>query len=205
MILEFIEFAGDPGHPQPPRVSLIHQEATRRIDEFLAGEMADKLPGFVPSDFEEVAKVLTSLARSNLPNGKIFVEWGSGFGVAALMAAELGFEAYGIEFEHALVTEAEKLAKDFEVDVEFALGSFVPRGAQDLIDFGEGPEWLKFGGFDGHDDLELDPADVDVVFAYPWPGEAEVLKEIFDRISDVGALLLTWNGIDGIELHRKTN
>ena len=40
--------------------------------------------------------------------------------------------------------------------------------------------WLITDADDGYEELELDPNDFDVVFAYPWPGE-EYLVTSFVR------------------------
>ena len=39
--------------------------------------------------------------------------------------------------------------------------------------------WLTTTGPDGYDELELEPDDFDVVFAYPWPGEEQVIFDLF--------------------------
>jgi hypothetical protein len=49
----------------------------------------------------------------------------------------------------------------------------------------------------------LDPDDFDVVFAYPWPGEEQVIFDLFAGSTAVGALLLTYHGLEGLRLHRK--
>ena len=188
---------------QSDRVKNLIEEANRRIDSFVDDRGVHPLVGFVPSDFDEVYSALYAISR--IREG-YFVEWGSGFGVATLLAAELGFEAGGIEIQADLVNEAERLAEDFEIDAEFIVGSYVPPDAQDLIDLTEGPEWLEHGGQDGHGLLDIDPMDIDVVFAYPWPGEAEVIEALFERLTSPGAILFTWNGLDGMRilLHRSS-
>ncbi len=182
---------------QGSRVKNLIQEANQRIDDFVHGRGTSPLVGFVPSDFDEVYSALHAISR--IRSG-YFVEWGSGFGVATLLASELGFEAGGIEIQPDLVEEAERLATDFELDAEFVVASYVPPDAQDLIDLTEGPEWLEHGGQDGHGLLDIDPSDVDVVFAYPWPGEAEVIEALFERLTEPGAILFTWNGLDGMRI-----
>ena len=58
-------------------------------------------------------------------------------------------------------------------------------------------------GPNGYDELELEPDDFDVVFAYPWPGEEQVIFDLFDDCAAVGALLLTYHGINDLRLQRK--
>ena len=50
-------------------------------------------------------------------------------------------------------------------------------------------------------DLEID--DFDTIFAYPWPGEQRVIERLFDRFASDGALLMTYNGTDGVRLFRR--
>ena len=39
--------------------------------------------------------------------------------------------------------------------------------------------------------------------AYPWPGEEQVIFDLFTDYAAVGALLLTYHGQDGVRLARK--
>ena len=181
--------------PIPDDVSRLIDDASARIDDFVAIRIDHPLPAFVPCEFTAVYRVLRSLAASM--QGGCFVEWGAGFGVVATLAAKLGFDARGIEIQPELVDAAKDLATDHGANVAFACGSFVPHEAQDLIDQTEWPSWLEAGGHDGHDDIEVDPRDIDLVFAFPWPGESHVIESIFERVCSPGARLLTWGSIDG--------
>ncbi|MFT7617358.1 MAG: hypothetical protein ACI97A_000994 [Planctomycetota bacterium] len=196
MALKELEFPIPIVSPPTDFKSLI-DEANDRIEHFVRGRGERPLVGFVPSDFHEVYSAILAISKDRMGS---FVEWGSGFGVATLIAAKLGFDAGGIEIQPDLVDQAERLAEDFEIDAEFVCGSYVPPESQDVIDNADGPEWLEPGGQDGHGFLDVDPEDIDVVFAYPWPGETEVIEELFGRITSPGALLLTWNGLDGMRV-----
>ena len=44
---------------------------------------------------------------------------------------------------------------------------------------------------------------MDVVFSYPWPGEEQVIFDVFEASAAVGALLLTYHGQEGMKLQRK--
>ena len=142
------------------------READRRIDVF---QDACRVPGFVPSDYSTAYRVLRSVAESGLTRGRQFCEWGSGFGVIACLAAMLDFDSCGVEVESILVEEARKLADDFELPVEFAAGSYVPRGAEDRIHRGGSYSWFSTEGDYAYEDLGLDPRDMDVVFATRGP------------------------------------
>ncbi len=52
-------------------------------------------------------------------------------------------------------------------------------------------------------DLDLEPEDFDLVYAYPWPGEEKVIFDLFESCASVGALLLTFHSQDGLRLQRK--
>src|SRR4029079_19467023 len=106
-------------------------------------------------------------------------EWGSGFGVVACLAAMLDFDAVGIEIESDLVDEAQQLADDFDLPVEFFCGGFIPRGS--AIHAGSGYSWLSTDESTGDGVLGLDPDDFDVTFAYPWPDEEGATETLFER------------------------
>ncbi len=177
-------------------------EAERRIEEF-NGEC--RVPGFIPSDYGRVYRVLRDLAAGSLAPGTRFCEFGSGFGVVAGLAAMLGFDASGIEIEPELVDAARQLADDFALPVEFVCGSFIPPGGEDCADGVRNTfSWLTVHADDAYGELGLDPDDFDVIFAYPWPDEESVIERLFDRYAGVGAVLVTFHGGDDIRLRRKT-
>jgi len=157
----------------PDDVRALLREAAQRIARF---RRAQPLPRFVPSDFDLVYATLRTLSTAGVAPGRRFTEWGSGFGVAACLAALLGFEAQGIEIEPDLVAAARQLADHFQLPVTFVCGRF-DRAA---------------------------PIDSDVIFAYPWPDEERAIEELFERHAAAGAILLTYRGIDGLRVQRKT-
>jgi hypothetical protein len=186
--------------PIPPDVRRFLREADRRIDGF---EMAGRVTGFVPSNYDGAYQVLRTLAGSNLPRGRQFCEWGSGFGVVASLAAMLDFDACGIEIDGGLVARARRLADDFELAVEFVHGSFVPPGAEGRVHTGGTYSWLTTEGDQAYEELGLDPDDMDVVFAYPWPDEEGITEELFERHAGPGAILVTFHGENDFRLRRK--
>ena len=185
-----------------PAVHRFLETCARAVDLYL--DRADAEPGFVPSDYGLAYRALRSVKEQGLAPGRCFCEWGSGLGVVTLLAASLGFRAHGIEFDGELVARARALAQQHpRWPVEFAQGSFVPPGAEDLCGDVEEFAWLQPGGRDGWDLLELDPDEVDVVYAYPWPGEESVLDEMFEGAAADGALLVTFHGREGMRVRRK--
>jgi hypothetical protein len=184
--------------PVPADVRAFLREAERRIDEF---QQHARVPGFVPSDFASVYRLLRALSSANLP-GNLFCEWGSGFGVVACLAAMLDFDAVGIEIEADLVNAAQKLADDFELPVEFVCGSFIPKGGGIYADVRGGYAWLHTDETRSNG-LGLDTNDFDMIFAYPWPDEEGATEKLFDRFARDGALLVTYHGGDDLRLRRK--
>jgi hypothetical protein len=188
--------------PIPISVASLLVDAKRQI-EALENESRVAIPAFVPSDFELVYRGLVSIKSANLATGRRFMEWGSGLGVVTCLAALVGFEAVGIEIEPKLVRMADRLAHKHGIAAHFVCGNFVPPGAEAHYESFGDITWLAGGGPDGYEQLALDPDDFDVVFAYPWPGEEQVIFDLFNSSAAVGALLLTYHGQDGLRLKRK--
>jgi predicted O-methyltransferase YrrM len=186
----------------PPDVGRLLSEARRYIAQ-LEEETRASIPAFVPSDFELVYRALVAINSSSVATGRRFVEWGSGAGVVTCLASLVGFDAVGIEIESKLVERARELAREQGIATQFAIGSFVPHGAQPSIDGMGDVSWLSLGGADGYAELELDPDDFDLVFAYPWPGEEQVIFDLFIDTAAIGALLLTYHGLEGLRLQRR--
>jgi len=184
----------------PPEVRRFLREADRRIDDF---QLWAKVPAFVPSYYEGVFRVLRAVNDNLLSRGTRFCEWGSGFGVATCLASMLEFDACGIEIEAELVIEARRLADDYALTAEFVIGSFVPRGGESRVYSAGEYAWLTTDADYAYDELGLDPRDMDLIFAYPWPDEEGVTGELFDRYAGAGAVLVTYHGGDDFRLRRK--
>lgn len=163
--------------------------------------------GFVPSCPATVYEALNAIERESLAPGSTFCEWGSGLGIATLLAAAIGFKAYGIEIDRDLHDCSRELAVRLELQAEFIHGSFVPQGAERLVDRAyascEGELSLDTEADDAYKDLGMEVCDFDIVFAYPWPNDEALTAAIFDKFAAVGALLLTFADPDRIRLRRK--
>lgn len=188
----------------PTAVESFLRDADERIELFQQARKDTPVVGFVPSDFPTVYHSLAALAELNLASGHRFLEWGSGAGVVTCLAATLGFDAVGIEIEPELVTVACGLAEDHDIGVQFVCGSFVPDSAQALLEQQEDITWLRSDGSNAYEELGLEPDDFDVVFAYPWPGEEQIVFNLFAKTAAVGALLVTYHGQEGIRVARKS-
>jgi hypothetical protein len=185
----------------PANVAALLADAREQIEQ-LEDDSRASIPAFVPSDFELVYRALAGIKTGNLATGRRFLEWGSGTGVVSCLATWLGFDAAGIEIEPKLVRLAEQLARKHRIATQFACGSFVPAGSEPHLDLAADVAWLSSGGNDGYELLELEPDDFDIVYAYPWPGEEQVIFDLFADLAAVGALLLTYHGQEGIRLQR---
>ena len=188
----------------PVEVQRLLHDARVRADSFIETHKDNPAAGFVPSDYELVYAALKTLHDSAgvLP-GRMFCEWGSGMGVIASLAALIGFDSIGIEIDARLVQASRSLACDHGIDVQFVEGSYVPDGHHCEEDFDESHVMTLEQGHAAYDELGLDPDDFDCVFAYPWPGEDDVVTAVFDRYAARGAVLLTYHGQDGILARRK--
>ena len=206
MSLVDIEISNN-GSVLPDEFVAFLREADLRVSQFLETSHL-RATGFVPSDFKKVYHALQAITDANLAPGTSLCEWGSGLGVVASLAAMLEFKPCGIEIEKDLVDASRRLADDFGLPVEFVQGSFIPSGAESCAeeayaDNNAEYSWLIRDADDGYEELELDPDDFDVVFAYPWPGEEYLITSLFEKYAAEGALLLTYNDLDSVRLRRK--
>ena len=189
--------------PAPPEVARFIVDAQSRIDSFIESHLGEPIYSFVPSDFPLVYGALRHVAGERLAPGPLFCEWGSGAGVVACLAAMVGFDACGIEVEADLVELSTRLARHYQLKADFCHGNLVPHGGQKIAEEVGEFEWLAISGPDPYDQMDLEIDDFDIVFAYPWPGEERVIERLFDRFASDGALLMTYNGAEGVRLFRR--
>jgi hypothetical protein len=152
---------------------------------------------FVAADYDRVLRALRGLYRP----GMSFLEWGSATGVITIMAELVGYDACGIELDASLVDTAKELAARHGARAQFARGSFLPAGYryrsasgdERLGTIGEGPSgYLELGR----------PLDTfDLVFGYPWSGEAEMMHDLMRAYGRKDTLLLL-HGMTDVELYR---
>ena len=186
--------------PLPQRIRSILNAADQLIDEL---DSTGRVTGFVPSDYPAAYHLLQGLMASNVARGSRFCEWGSGFGVVTSLASELGFDACGIESDAELVERARELAADFDLAADFVHGSFVPVNAESRIHAVGSYAWLTTEADFAYEELGEEIADLDIVYAYPWPDEEQVTEALFDRYAGMGAILITYHGEAGFRVRRK--
>lgn len=184
----------------PHDVAAMLAEGARRCDAFFAAGLDRRYPRYLPSNPTAIYSAIVSLQKSDQLRGNLFCEWGSGFGIATCMASLLGFEAYGIEIEEELADLSTQLAHDLNIPVEILCTSYLPEGYEECEGVGGKdllpPEATTSGGvkidttpvYDG-----LDPDEVDLFCVYPWPGQEELMMDLFQAVSSEGSILLIYN------------
>lgn len=195
----------------PDRIVGLLAEADARIERYFGRYPKKRVPRFIASDYEAAYRMLRAIREQDLCPGNAFCEWGSGFGIITIMAALLEFDACGIEIEPALVEEAIALATGFDSQAEFICGSYIPAGFEYYTD-GIGntssltrtavlpSDWLR-GSCEFSNEVEIE--DFDLIFTFPWPGEAELIENLFELQAAEGALLMTYDETDGMHIQRK--
>lgn len=191
----------------PAAVAGLIAEAGKRTGDFYDAGLGRRFPRYVPSDPLVFHRALVGLEDSGLLRGKVFCEWGCGFGIATAIASLLGFESYGIEIEPELADFATRLAGDLGIPLEILNLSYFPDGFEESEGLG-GKDLitpartatrgtvLATPTYDG-----LDPDEVDLFYVYPWPGQEELMFELFTALSSPGAILLMYLGEGEIAAH----
>ena len=181
------------------------EDAQDRTERFIqARQTPEPIPSFVACDFVMVDRALREIVDHRLSPGMVFCEWGAGFAVAAGLASLNGFAAHAIEIHRDLVEQAERLLRDHGLEVELAQGSLVPEGGDEIVDEMASQDWLKTNEHPAYNELGIEVSDIDLIFAYPWPGEEGLIEALFDTFAAEGALLLTYHGMNEMKLQRKT-
>ena len=200
MELESVTLPDLPESPLPETVANFLATADERLQRFLEEQDAPRV-GFYPSDYPLVYGALRRL-RHGEPQLRTFCEWGSGLGVATGLASLLSFDACGIEINERLAEESRELLSEFDLPVEIHTGSFIPEDYEPT-DVDDDAVVTVFLQTDVGAVVDVDPIDIDVFFAFPWPGEEEAYFDIFAQHAAEGATLVTYHGMEGITVQRK--
>ena len=186
----------------PPEMRLWISEARERIQTFQDCWYRQPIEQFVAADYELVYQTLTWVTETQPLAGRRFLEWGCGFAVLSALASRLGLSAVGIEAEEDLLQQGRHTVEHWQVDVELVHGNFLPRGAETLSD---DPTLPSLGHLAecGYETLGLDLDDFAIVYSYPWPGEDDFHRAVFQRYAAPGALLLMFCGPNDVRLWRK--
>jgi hypothetical protein len=153
---------------------------------------------FVAADYDVVRTALLSLRAP----GRRFLEWGSASGIITVMADLMGFEACGIEVDAALVETARAVAARHGSGARFVAGSFLPTGYEWQSDDGDARTGTIAEGPSGYLQLGRALDDFDVVFGYPWGGEAPLMQDLMQRYGRRDALLLLYDADGHVRMYR---
>jgi hypothetical protein len=179
-------------------LALLVEEVRKRTSLLTGGDR----DAFVGSELLTVNRALSRIQAEGLARGPVFCEWGSGLGGVCGVAALNGFTPLGIEIQREFVDSARELAKNLNLAMVFAEGTFLFPGDEDLVSTAT---LHMVQTFDSRawDEMDLAPADCDVVFAYPWPGEEDIVDGAFARHASPDALLLTFHDFDLVLLQQQ--
>lgn len=128
------------------------------------------------------------------------LEWGSGLGVVTIMASRMGFEASGIEAEGELVELSLGLAEKYGPDSIFAEGSFIPDEFEWNPAAGEVVDGTTIDAPAAYDALGQSLDEFGLVYAYPWPEEHSLYRNIMQQCGRPDAILLMYDGREGMQI-----
>jgi SAM-dependent methyltransferase len=180
------------------RLTLLRHEGGVLFDRFDHEVRDRRWHPFVAANYESVLETLVALRAPGLR----FLEWGSATGVITIMADLLGYEAYGIELDGSLVRTAQRLAEQFDSKARFVEGSFLPEGYRWKPRDGDGRQGTIGSGRSGYLELGKSLDEFDIVFGYPWDGEAALMHDLMQSYGAPGARLLVHGTDTGIAVYR---
>ncbi len=210
MAYEPIEYEPSSVQLEGPARDLI-EASEARFEAFYAKQLQKRYPRYIASDPAEVQAALEWLAAEGLVLGDRFLEWGSGFGLATGLASLAGYDACGIELREGLVAIARELMASQGITADFLNTSYIPEGLI-AFDSADGEDLVHDDSFgrqmDGDfvyraDGMEIYPAEIDLFYVYPWPGEQSMMLKLFDAVASPDALLLAYFGQRELCLYRK--
>ena len=192
----------------PEAFASLIRDADDRWEKFWAQKLNKRYPRYVASEPAKVYAALKYVRDEGLALGERFIEWGSGFGVATNLAAQLGFEATGIELEDGLVAIAESLAKKHQTGAEFITTTYIPEGyiSYDHLGGSDIVPDESFGhqiGPPRYDGMDIGLDEIDVLYVYPWLGEQEMMLKLFESVASEDAILIAYYGDQEICIYRK--
>ena len=181
------------------RIDALCEEGRAFWHDFDAGVRQDHWHPFVAADYDCVLEALVSLRRP----GRRFLEWGSATGVITIMADLLGFDACGIELDASLVTVARELAERTGSKARFAAGSLIPMGWEFRPRDGDARMGTIGEGPSGYLELGRALSDFDVVYAYPWGGEEDMMLALMRAHGHEDARLVMHSNDYGVRVYHR--
>lgn len=188
--------------PIPPEWNDHLDQVRVRIQSFQDCWDRPQIEQFVAADFFHLFQAIEWIRETQPLIGNRFLEWGCGFAVVTSIASALRFESIGIEAESDLISEGKKTLVDWSVKAELIHGNFLPQGSESLA-FESNLPSLGHHVASAYDQLELEVDDFSVIYSYPWPGEDQFHRAVFEKYAAPGALLLCFCGPNDLRLWRK--
>ena len=90
----------------PPDVEDLLAEADEILQAYWDQWHRRPIEQYVACDFRDVYRAMFAIEQQGIAPGKLFCEWGCGFGIVTALAAGLGWDAVGIEAEGFLAGQA---------------------------------------------------------------------------------------------------
>lgn len=179
------------------RIAALHEEGREIFARFERDVRSVEFHPFKPADYSATVDMLLPYRGRGLS----FLEWGSATGIIAITADLLGFDAYGIEIDAALVDTARDLARRHGSGARFAAGSLLPEGYVWRADGGDPRLGTIETGPPGYLELGRELPEFDLVYGYPWSGEDGIMLDVMRRRGGEGARLLLNRGSEGIQTY----
>ena len=166
----------------PDKINRLIQDCKKTGDEINSRD-AGAIDQFEPADGRICWNLLNSVKQQVFTDhNAIFCEWGSGLGLVTLIASTIGLDATGIEIEGELVDLACEFSIQHAIPASFIHASIYPEdNAGPVFDYGN----------------------VDLFFAYPWPGEITKMMNLFNRVAAGGAVLVCYHGGQNFRVHQR--
>ena len=164
---------------------------------------------YVAADFSLVAATLRFITQHvPRPSGieNRFLEWGCGFGVITLIAADQGFDAVGIETKEVLLDAGARTRDELSLLSpmgQYVAGNFLPAGAEALADYPTHPS-LHHPVGDAYAKAGLDVDDFGIIYSYPWPGENAFHRRVFETHAATGSVHVQFVGPNDVQAWQKT-
>ena len=166
-----------------------------------ASDSTTPFQGYVSADYPVVFEALQGLKGQVLS----ILEWGSGLGVVTIMASRLGFDAYGIEVEPELVDYSTNFAARFGPHAQFAEGSFIPEEFDYQPRRGDEIQQTRTDVDSAYLALDMELRDFDLVYAYPWPEEYNLFRNIVKTCGNPQGLFMSFDVREGLKLERMSD
>jgi hypothetical protein len=183
------------------RIDALHEEGERIFERFERDVRSAAFHPFKPANYRAMVDELLPFVGEC----RTFLEWGSATGIIAITADLLGFDACGIEIDADLVETARDLARRHRSSARFAAGSMLPAGYQWRAPSGDPRLGTIEEGEPGYVELGMDLTAFDLVYGYPWSGEAAMMHDIMQRYGADGARLMINRGREGVQVFSISN